>query len=98
MLRNICFHGSTTPSVFSCVDREQIDHREDEHPNQINEVPVQPADLDVFMVKLVNASGDYHQVQAPGEDVNIWRPVIPKNVAPNNGVEPGHLSAHSAGS
>ena len=55
--------------MFSRVDREQVDHRKDEHPNQIDKVPVQPADLDVFMVKLFNASRDYHQVQAPGEDV-----------------------------
>ena len=55
--------------MFSCVDRKQVDHREDEHPNQIDEVPVQAADLDVFMVKLVNPSGDYHQVQASGKNV-----------------------------
>src|SRR5262244_4329357 len=34
------------------------------------------------------------------QPVNTWNmciPVMPKNVAPNNGVEPGHFSLHSAG-
>ena len=55
--------------MFPCVDREQIDHREDEHPNQIYKVPVQPADLDVLMIQFIDAASYYHQVQASGKDV-----------------------------
>src|SRR6266568_7137631 len=34
------------------------------------------------------------------QPLNTWNmcmPVMPKNVAPNNGVEPGHLVTHSSG-
>src|SRR5438034_3368334 len=33
----------------------------------------------------------------PVKTWNMCMPVMPKKVAPNNGVAPGHFSAHSAG-
>src|SRR5262245_41875565 len=46
------------------IYRKQVDHREDEHPDQIDEVPIQPADLYVFVRRTLSnyVEGDYSEI------------------------------------
>src|SRR6185295_13421324 len=51
------------------INRQQIDQRENKHPDQIDEVPLQTADLDIFVVQFVDAAGDDQKINASREDV-----------------------------
>src|SRR5229473_1882696 len=51
------------------IDRQYINHREDKHPDQIDKVPVEPADLYVFMLEFVDPSSHHQQIDTAGEDV-----------------------------
>src|SRR5215831_1170135 len=53
---------ATAPSACASllrINRQQINHGEDEHPDQVDEVPVQAADLDVFVLKFIYPGGDH---------------------------------------
>src|ERR1044071_9207152 len=59
----------TNPGSSFEIYREQIDHRENEHPDQINEVPVETADLHVFVLDLFDACRDDAEINRPRKDV-----------------------------
>ena len=41
------------------VDRQQINHREHEHPDEIDEVPIQTTDLNIFMIQFLRTGRDH---------------------------------------
>ena len=51
------------------INRHQVDQREDEHPDQINEVPVKTADLHILVPHTVNTQRDPRQIDYAREDV-----------------------------
>ena len=67
------------------IDRQQINHRENKHPNQIDKVPVQAADLDVFVFQFLDSSRDYKQVNAAREHVEHVHARDAKERCPESG-------------
>ena len=50
------------------VDGHDVDQREHKHPDQIDKVPVETADLHVFVFQLLYAR-DYREINGAGGDV-----------------------------
>src|SRR5512134_1810620 len=53
---------------LSGLDRQQVDQRKDEHPDEIDEMPVEAADLDV-LARRAPPQRDYRQVDHARQDV-----------------------------
>src|SRR5262245_39585292 len=51
------------------VNRHDVDQRENKHPDEVNEVPVQAANLHVFVFQLLYATRDDEEVNQAGRDV-----------------------------
>jgi len=49
-------------------------------------VPVETANLNVFVIQLLDPRSHYQQIDNPVATWNMCRPVMVKKVAPNNGV------------
>src|SRR3982751_2867054 len=56
------------------INREQIYQREDEHPDEVNEVPVEAAHFNVICCELSYARRDHAQVADAREDVKHMKP------------------------
>src|SRR5678816_641067 len=67
--------------VSTNVNRHDVDERKHKHPDQVYKVPVQAADLDIFMFQFIYSKGDYKEVECAGSDV--------KHVETGNGKEGG---------
>jgi hypothetical protein len=63
------------------INGHDVDQREHEHPYEINEVPVETTDFDVFVFQFVHAGRDYAQVDRASRDV--------KHVQPGDGKKGG---------
>src|SRR5678815_573464 len=51
------------------VNRHDVDEWEHKHPDQVDKVPVEAANLDVFMFQLINSGGNYTEIERTCSDV-----------------------------
>ena len=49
--------------------RHDVNQRENKHPDEVDEVPVKSADLDVFVLQLIDSRSNYRQVNRARSDV-----------------------------
>src|SRR5829696_6175983 len=54
--------GLVTSQVSVRIHRHDVNQRENKHPDEVDEVPVQSADLYIFMFQFVDTRCDYQQV------------------------------------
>ena len=67
------------------VHGHDVDQREHKHPYQIDEVPVQTTNFDVFMFQLIDPHGNNEKVNCSGRDVEHMQTGDGEKVAPNKG-------------
>ena len=58
-----------TSQVSAGINRHDVNQRENKHPNEVDEVPVKAADLNIFMLQLLDSPGNHRQVNCAGGDV-----------------------------
>ena len=51
------------------IHRQDVNQREHKHPDQIDKVPVEAADLDVFVLHFLDPRGNDSQINNSGGDV-----------------------------
>src|SRR5882762_3276954 len=68
MISHLAADEVSAPSLGH-VDRQQVNHWEHEHPNQVDKVPVQSADFNIFMFQFIYPPGNYQQINTAGGDV-----------------------------
>ncbi len=56
------------------VNRHQVDKWEDEHPHEVNEVPVKAADLDILVPDAPDSDRDPAEVEHARQDVKHMQP------------------------
>src|SRR5437870_9462707 len=68
-----CSASSTWALIFGSSDfrGHQVYQREDEHPDQVDEVPVEAGDFDVFVLELTAADGEGHDAEVDHADDDV---------------------------
>src|SRR4029077_9930989 len=65
----MCSANELLSQMTTYIDRQDVNQRKYKHPDQIDEVPVETANLNIFMIYLLDPRGYNSQVDDPGSDV-----------------------------